>query len=261
MTDIEMIRQVKFVIHYDGQIYNIEFLVVFIGAKSMELMFNSTIQMRELRTRIRRKVKRSSWGRIMRLQCRFLASIDPYKYDLFNVISKTHLETIISSHISSRNVVIKLYVEFINADGFGPSSTFVAANTGASQDYPRLDSDMIADIVLWMVKGIVAIRWSLGKEYSNGSFEPLSNVDRHFSTVNLWSILTASSLYGRYKQYLLLAISQDSNQKILPIAFAITPEETTDDWNCFLSLPQPNICVISNRGPGILSTIDHHRSL
>ncbi|KAK5812188.1 hypothetical protein PVK06_027604 [Gossypium arboreum] len=86
--------------------------------------------MRELQTKIRRKVGGSSQGRITRLHCRFLASVGPYKYELFDVIIKTHLETIISSHVSIGNVVIELYVKFNEADRSSPSLTSVVTNTG-----------------------------------------------------------------------------------------------------------------------------------
>ncbi|KAH1091467.1 hypothetical protein J1N35_018724 [Gossypium stocksii] len=103
-----MSRRVKSIIYYDGQIYNTQFRVVLIGAKSMEFEFNS-IQMREVQTKIRRKVEGSTWG---------------------GITSETHLETVISSYIERENVVIELYVKFVDADGSGPSSTTVTANTG-----------------------------------------------------------------------------------------------------------------------------------
>ncbi|KAH1082540.1 hypothetical protein J1N35_022301 [Gossypium stocksii] len=94
------------------------------GVKSMELAFNPTIKLCELRTRIRRKVRGSTQGRILKLKCRFFA----YKYELFDVIGKVHLETIISSHYSSRNVVMKLHVEFTEANRSDPFSTTIVAN-------------------------------------------------------------------------------------------------------------------------------------
>ncbi|XP_052887977.1 uncharacterized protein LOC128296587 [Gossypium arboreum] len=58
------------------------------------------------------------------------------------------------------------------------------------------------------------------------------------------------------------AVAQDGNERILPIAFAITPGESADDWEFFLSrlrrhvCPQPDICVISDRGTRILASIE-----
>ena len=69
-------------------------------------------------------------------------------------------------------------------------------------------------------------------------------------------------MFGRYTHRLLLAVAQDGGGRILPIAFAITPGESFDDWDFFLSrlrrhvCPQPDICVISDRDTGILATIE-----
>ncbi|XP_015954785.1 uncharacterized protein LOC107479149 [Arachis duranensis] len=42
-------------------------------------------------------------------------------------------------------------------------------------------------------------------------------------------------LYGKYKGCLLVAVSQDDNNNIVPIAFAIVEGETSDEWHFFLS--------------------------
>ncbi|XP_017624984.1 uncharacterized protein LOC108468613 [Gossypium arboreum] len=74
-------------------------------------------------------------------------------------------------------------------------------------------------------------------------------------------------MYDRYTHRLLLAVAQDGSGRILPIAFAITPGESADDWDFFLSrlrmhvCPQPDICVISDRGTGILVAIERQESL
>ncbi|KAH1107905.1 hypothetical protein J1N35_011673 [Gossypium stocksii] len=63
------------------------------------------------------------------------------------------------------------------------------------------------------------------------------------------------------------AVAEDGSGRILPIAFAITPGESADDWDCFLSrlrrhvCLQPDICIISDRGTGILSAMERERSL
>ncbi|KAH1107298.1 hypothetical protein J1N35_011066 [Gossypium stocksii] len=59
-----------------------------------------------------------------------MSSIDPYKYELFDVISETHLETVISLHILSRNIIIELYVKFAKVDRSGPPLTSVVRNAG-----------------------------------------------------------------------------------------------------------------------------------
>ncbi|KAH1097372.1 hypothetical protein J1N35_014293 [Gossypium stocksii] len=100
------------------------------GAQSVELVFNRAIQLHELWTRIRKKVGDSSWERILRLQCIYLASVNPYKYELFDVKGELELEVVISSYCLSKNAIIELYVEFAEANGIGPSLATVATNVG-----------------------------------------------------------------------------------------------------------------------------------
>ncbi|KAE8714726.1 putative Structural maintenance of chromosomes protein 1 [Hibiscus syriacus] len=63
-------------------------------------------------------------------------------------------------------------------------------------------------------------------------------------------------LYGKYKQVLLLAVVQDGNCNILPVAFALVEGEDTDSWAFFLRnlrayvITRENICVISDRRDG-----------
>ena len=40
-------------------------------------------------------------------------------------------------------------------------------------------------------------------------------------------------LYGQYKGILFITVAQDSNQNILPIAFATVKGETADAWSFF----------------------------
>ncbi|KAH1040090.1 hypothetical protein J1N35_041833 [Gossypium stocksii] len=47
-----------------------------------------------------------------------------------------HLQMAILSHILSENVIIKLYIEFTNANGSDPSSTTVATNTADTFNLP-----------------------------------------------------------------------------------------------------------------------------
>ncbi|RYR46998.1 hypothetical protein Ahy_A07g032893 [Arachis hypogaea] len=64
-------------------------------------------------------------------------------------------------------------------------------------------------------------------------------------------------LYGKYKGCLLVAVSQDGNNNIIPIAFAIVEGETSDAWHFFLS----NLCqhVVTRDGVGLIS--DRHESI
>ncbi|XP_012849912.1 PREDICTED: uncharacterized protein LOC105969685 [Erythranthe guttata] len=71
-------------------------------------------------------------------------------------------------------------------------------------------------------------------------------------------------LYTKYKHKMLLVVCLDANQQVLPLAYAIVDEETASAWKWFfkcidkhlLSGISDGICIISDRGTGILSAID-----
>ncbi|XP_020964015.1 uncharacterized protein LOC107611680 [Arachis ipaensis] len=64
-------------------------------------------------------------------------------------------------------------------------------------------------------------------------------------------------LYGKYKGCLLVAVSQDGNNNIVPIAFAIVEGETSDAWHFFLSNLRQH--VVTRDGVGLIS--DRHESI
>nr|XP_025703873.1 uncharacterized protein LOC112805753 [Arachis hypogaea] len=64
-------------------------------------------------------------------------------------------------------------------------------------------------------------------------------------------------LYGKYKGALLVTVSQDGNQNIVPIAFAIVEGETTDAWEFFLTNLQRY--VVTTDGVEIIS--DRYNSI
>ncbi|XP_072093544.1 uncharacterized protein [Arachis hypogaea] len=64
-------------------------------------------------------------------------------------------------------------------------------------------------------------------------------------------------LYGKYKGCLLVAVSQDGNNNIVPIAFAIMEGETSDAWHFFLSNLRQH--VVTRDGVGLIS--DRHESI
>ncbi|XP_025661860.1 uncharacterized protein [Arachis hypogaea] len=64
-------------------------------------------------------------------------------------------------------------------------------------------------------------------------------------------------LYGKYKGALLVAVAQDENQNIVPIAFAIVEGKTADAWEFFLTNLWRYVVTID--GVGIIS--DRHTSI
>ncbi|XP_015945742.1 uncharacterized protein LOC107470832 [Arachis duranensis] len=85
-------------------------------------------------------------------------------------------------------------------------------------------------------------------------YKPLVSIDR--------THLYGKYLYGKYGGTLLLAIAQDGNLNILPVAFALVEEENTESWAFFLShlrqhvTPQEGILVISDRHNGIKAALE-----
>ncbi|XP_052482889.1 uncharacterized protein LOC128036095 [Gossypium raimondii] len=68
-------------------------------------------------------------------------------------------------------------------------------------------------------------------------------------------------LYRKYTQILLIAVAQDDNRNMLPIAFAIVDKENMESWEFFLTnlrryvISNDNICIISDRGKGLIAAI------
>ncbi|XP_012568982.1 uncharacterized protein [Cicer arietinum] len=70
-------------------------------------------------------------------------------------------------------------------------------------------------------------------------------------------------LYDKYKGTLLVAVAQDGNDNVIPIAYAIVEGETKEGWSFFLRnlrkfvTPQANICLISDRHESIKSAYNN----
>ncbi|KAK5836494.1 hypothetical protein PVK06_012286 [Gossypium arboreum] len=68
-------------------------------------------------------------------------------------------------------------------------------------------------------------------------------------------------LYGKYIQILLLTVAQDGNKNVLSIEFAIVDKKNMESWEFFLTnlqryvISNDNICIISNRGKGLIVAI------
>ena len=74
-------------------------------------------------------------------------------------------------------------------------------------------------------------------------------------------------LYGKYKQKLLIAVAMDGANHIVPLAYALVDEESSDTWSWFLEKllvhvvrDRTNICLISDRHAGIKKAVEdpHH---
>ncbi|KAK5819590.1 hypothetical protein PVK06_024603 [Gossypium arboreum] len=105
-----------------------------------------------------------------------------------------------------------------------------ALGHGASQNHLRPDSNMIADIILLIVKAspLVEISVLIANIHSQYHYSPTyyKVLDRDaFLHCKPMVQIDGTWLYERYEQCLLLSVAQDDNQKILAIAFAITSGE------------------------------------
>ncbi|XP_057758259.1 uncharacterized protein LOC130978852 [Arachis stenosperma] len=91
------------------------------------------------------------------------------------------------------------------------------------------------------------------------TFPPCIQAFRHCKP--LMSI-DGTHLYGKYGGTLLVAIAQDGNSNILPVAFALVEGENAESWSFFLShlrehvTPQPGLLVISDRHNGIKAALE-----
>ncbi|XP_025627740.1 uncharacterized protein [Arachis hypogaea] len=86
------------------------------------------------------------------------------------------------------------------------------------------------------------------------SYYPCIRAFRHCNPVVQ---VDGTHLYGKYKGCLLVAISQDGNNNIIPIAFAIVEGEASDTWHFFLSNLRQH--VVTRDGVGLIS--DRHESI
>nr|XP_025611390.1 uncharacterized protein LOC112704016 [Arachis hypogaea] len=86
------------------------------------------------------------------------------------------------------------------------------------------------------------------------SYYPCIRAFRHCKPVVQ---VDGTHLYGKYKGCLLVVVSQDGNNNIVPIAFAVVEGETSDAWHFFLSNLRQH--VVTRDGIGLIS--DRHESI
>ncbi|RYQ89461.1 hypothetical protein Ahy_B09g096091 isoform B [Arachis hypogaea] len=159
-----------------------------------------------------------------------------------------------------------------------------------SQDHSKLDSNTITEAIKPLVEADPSLKVKSVIADVQAKFnytEPSAIV--HFETMNayqgddlvsdirvlhrvFWSYypcirafrhckpivqVDGTHLYGKYKGCLLVAVSQDGNNNIVPIAFAIVEGETSDAWHFFLSNLRQH--VVTRDGVGLIS--DRHESI
>nr|XP_025703065.1 uncharacterized protein LOC112803822 [Arachis hypogaea] len=161
-----------------------------------------------------------------------------------------------------------------------------------SQDHSKLDSDTVAEAIRPLVEtdpsikeeSYQALPWwlSVVVQKMSGSVvqietRPLYNGNEEAQGVKIlhrvfWSFNTCvrafrhckplvqvdgTHIYEKYKGTLLVAVAQDGNQNIVPIAFALVEGETADAWHFFLR--NMRMHVVRKDGVGMIS--DRHESI
>ncbi|XP_052118897.1 uncharacterized protein LOC107492580 [Arachis duranensis] len=139
-----------------------------------------------------------------------------------------------------------------------------------SQDHAKLDSDTIADAIRPLVKADPSIkvksviaevqgRFNYTVSYQKAWLAKQKAIAKVFAFRHCKPLVQVDGthLYEKYKGALLVAVAQDGNQNIVPIAFAIVEGETADAWEFFLTNLRRYVVTID--GVGIIS--DHHTSI
>lgn len=99
-------------------------------------------------------------------------------------------------------------------------------------------------------------------------FQEFGSIINAFQTCRLVVSIDGTHLHGEYKRKLLVAMTLNANNRILPLAFAIIDEETKVSWAWFLQQfyqfvvrGRYLICIISDRHSGICNAIKNDEYL
>ncbi|XP_073127646.1 uncharacterized protein [Henckelia pumila] len=96
--------------------------------------------------------------------------------------------------------------------------------------------------------------------YCFWAFKPCTNGFQHCRKI---ISVDGTHLYTKYKHKMLIAVTLDANNQVLPLAFAIVDEETSDSWKWFLEnvgrhvvCGENGVCLISDRHKGIVRAVE-----
>ncbi|RYR13413.1 hypothetical protein Ahy_B04g070428 isoform A [Arachis hypogaea] len=182
-------------------------------------------------------------------------------------------EFTVGMEFSSREAVIKAMKDYTIRKGvdyrvhesepttFYAKCTQYGAGATISQDHSKLDSNTVAEAIKPLVevdpsirvKSVIAevhAKFNYTISYRKAWLAKQKAVESIFGgwkasyeALPIWSFrgckpivqVDETHLYGKYKGCLLVAVSQDGNNNIVPIAFAIVEGETSEAWYFFLS--------------------------
>ncbi|XP_075507458.1 uncharacterized protein LOC142544283 [Primulina tabacum] len=111
----------------------------------------------------------------------------------------------------------------------------------------QLWSGSISEPTIEMSKTLNYVFWA---------FRPCVDEFRHCQKIISFE---GTHLYTKYKQKMFIGVTLDANNQVLPLAFAIVGEETSDSWKWFLEnlgrhvvRGENGVCHISDRHKGIV---------
>ncbi|PPS20356.1 hypothetical protein GOBAR_AA00245 [Gossypium barbadense] len=132
-----------------------------------------------------------------------------------------------------------------------------AVEDGVLQDHPKMDSDMLASLILATLKVDLKtlVLVLIANIRSQLKYMPsyCKTLKRHLRITTTYFSVDAkcSSVCSGALSNVGTHLYTDGSGRIIPIAFAITLGESSDNWDFFLSrlrrhvCPKPDICVIS----------------
>ncbi|XP_015972038.1 uncharacterized protein LOC107495403 [Arachis duranensis] len=126
--------------------------------------------------------------------------------------------------------------------------------TSISSDHKQLDYHVICARIFPLVRTNASVSIKVLQEATEATYG--------FRPSYRKVCIDGTHLYGKYGGTLLLAIAQDGNSNILPVAFALVEGENAESWSYFLSnlrrhvTPEQGILVISDRHNGIKAALE-----
>nr|KAJ0189715.1 hypothetical protein LSAT_V11C800424140 [Lactuca sativa] len=132
-------------------------------------------------------------------------------------------------------------------------------------DNKSLNSATIAFYIICSIEKDIAYPVKHIQEY----IKNILNVDDFEPSINAFRLcrhvisIDACHLRGSYKGKMLIVVTKDANNNILPVSYAIIDEETTHSWSWFLYpfrhffSQDRQLCVISDRHRGMVHAMEN----
>ncbi|KAH1114428.1 hypothetical protein J1N35_007806 [Gossypium stocksii] len=290
-----MSERISAVIYYDGEVRHTENGVVFLSENTTRLVFNLNIDLTELRKRIRRKIFGTMPMKVFSIKYQFCASVDPVTYDSFGIKGARGLEALVQTHLASGAPYLELYVQFTSPNDVFAASTSTAIreeytasarhSVSSNTEYTTLARHSVSGWDIHLSESISDAGNTYWGTSTSTGWQAISNWGRYETSKRRDDVLPMRSI-GKGTLYVAAdEVALFSEPEPVPtepegdssmLASLILPmvkEDPRTSVSVLIShicsqlrlrrhvFPQPDICVISNRGSGILSTIERQGSL